>query len=239
MNNKASTPRSITWVGRIALTSLILLPVAVLIVRAGQWQPGLGLYALASLGCLLALLLSVIQLLLPKLAGWRGAIGRNALFALPGALIMLSMLGTRGNLPPIHDISTDTQNPPEFVTAAKERGPSANPLTIKPDYIEQQKAAYPDLGTLLSVLPADEAFTRALEIASELGWRVYHQNRSTGIIEAVDTTAIMGFKDDVVIRVRSNATGSQLDLRSVSRVGVGDLGANAARINAFQEAFSN
>lgn len=239
MNNNVIKPNSVIWVGRIALTCLLLLPIAVLVVRAGQWQPGLGLYALASLGCVLALLISVIQILLPRLANWRGAIGKNMLFALPGALIMLSLLGTRGSLPPIHDITTDTENPPEFVAAAKERGADANPLTVKPDYIAQQKTAYPDLGALLSVLPADEAFTRALETASELGWRVYHENRTTGIIEAVDTTGIMGFKDDVVIRIRSKATGSQIDLRSVSRVGVGDLGANAARINAFQQAFSN
>ncbi|MFK7976558.1 MAG: DUF1499 domain-containing protein [Halioglobus sp.] len=242
MNNNTAVntarPRLITWAGYVALVCLILLPLAVLIVRAGQWQPGLGLYALASLGSVLVLLISVIQLLLPKLGNWRGAIGKNLLFALPGAVLLFSTLGTRGSLPPIHDISTDTDNPPQFVAAAKERGPDANSLAIKPDFIEQQKAAYADLGPQRSVLSADEAFTRALEIASQLGWRVYHENRSTGVIEAVDTTGIMGFKDDIVIRIRSSATGSQLDLRSVSRVGVGDLGANAERIKAFQSAFS-
>lgn len=238
MNNNTTKPRLITWAGYVALVCLILLPVAVLIVRSGMWQPGLGLYALASLGSLLALLVSIIQFLLPKLAQWRGAIGKNLLFALPGALLILTTLGSRGSLPPIHDITTDTENPAIFVAAPKERGPDANSLDIKPDYIEQQKAAYADLKTQRSVLSADEAFTRALETASALGWKVYHENRSTGVIEAVDSTSIMGFKDDVVIRIRSSATGSQLDLRSVSRVGVGDLGANAQRIQDFQSAFS-
>lgn len=238
MNDNSTRPRLITWAGYLAITCLVLLPVAVLTVRSGQWQPGLLLYALASLGSLLVLVVSAIQVILPKLASWRPTIGRNALIALPGALLMLSLLGTRGNLPPIHDITTDVENPPEFVAAQKERGPNANPLGIKPDFIEQQKAAYPDLATLRSVLPADEAFTRALEVASALGWEVYHKNRGTGMIEAVATTGIMAFKDDIVIRVTSDGAGSALDLRSVSRVGVGDLGANAARIRAFQEAFS-
>ena len=88
----------------------------------------------------------------------------------------------------------------------------------------------------LSPLVADLR-TRALEVAGELGWEVYFKDQSAGIIEAVDTTAIMAFWDDVVIRVLGDAQGTKLDLRSVSRVGVGDLGANAARIRAFQQAF--
>ena len=83
----------------------------------------------------------------------------------------------------------------------------------------------------------DEAFNRALQTAADLGWEVYHQDREAGVIEAVATTRIMGFKDDVVIRVRGSHDGAQVDLRSVSRVGEGDIGANAKRIRAFLEAF--
>ena len=101
----------------------------------------------------------------------------------------------------------------------------------------QQQEAYPDLQTLSSPLPLDEAFDRALQVATNLGWEIYHQDRNAGVIEAVDTTRIMAFKDDIVIRVRSNAQGTLLDLRSVSRVGEGDIGANAKRIRAFQQAF--
>ena len=74
-------------------------------------------------------------------------------------------------------------------------------------------------------------------MATELGWDIYHRDRNVGVIEAVDTTSIMAFKDDVVIRVRSNTRGTLLDLRSVSRVGIGDIGANARRIRAFQQKF--
>ena len=68
---------------------------------------------------------------------------------------------------------------------------------------------------------------------------MYHQDLNAGTIEAVDTTAIMGFKDDVVIRINTNAEGTLVDLRSVSRVGVSDLGANAARIREFLQAYQD
>ena len=150
---------------------------------------------------------------------------------------MLSLLGN-GDVPQIHDITTDINDPPQFVTAERERGEGANSLEIKPDFIEQQTRAYPDLKALRTVLSQEDAFTRALEIAGSLGWQVYYQNRNTGIIEAVEVTRIMAFKDDVIIRVRTDAAGTKLDLRSVSRVGLGDLGANAARIEKFQAAFA-
>ena len=81
------------------------------------------------------------------------------------------------------------------------------------------------------------AFDRALVVVRELEWEIYNEDRDAGIIEAVDTTSFMAFKDDVVIRIRPLQGGSLLDLRSVSRVGKGDIGANAKRINAFIAAF--
>jgi uncharacterized protein (DUF1499 family) len=137
----------------------------------------------------------------------------------------------------IHDISTDTADPPTFTVALQERGAESNTLEINQDVIRQQEEAYPDLNTLVSPLSTDEAYNRALQVATNLGWDIYHQDSNTGVIEAVDTTSIMRFKDDIVIRVRSSAQGTLLDLRSVSRVGEGDLGANAKRIRAFRDAF--
>lgn len=238
MDNPPATPRLVTFLGYLALACLVLLPIAVLTVRAGQWQSGLGLYALAALVSLVVLVVSIIMLLLPRYASWRAAIGRTGLIALPGAFLILSMVGGRGSVPPIHDITTDTEDPPTFITAAQVRGSQTNPLTIKPDFIEQQRAAYADLAPLRTSLSEDQAFTRALTTARELGWEVYHEDRTAGVIEAVDTTRIMAFKDDIVIRVRTDAAGTKVDLRSVSRVGLGDLGANAERIRAFAQAFT-
>jgi uncharacterized protein (DUF1499 family) len=110
-------------------------------------------------------------------------------------------------------------------------------LTVKPESIAIQQEAFPDIKTLTSTQPFDQAFDRALEVATTLGWDIYHEDRNAGIIEAVDTTAIMAFKDDIVIRIGTNADGTLIDLRSVSRVGEGDLGANAQRIRAFVETF--
>lgn len=239
MKQQIKTPHLVNWVGYLAITFLLLLPVAVLTVRAGVWQQGLLLYALSCLGCLMLVLLAVVLLLLPRFAPWRSSIAWRASLALPGTLLMLAVLSSGGDYPPIHDISTDVQDPPIFAMAEQQRGAGANSLDIDNDVIAQQQTAYPDLQTLRSTMSIDAAFDRALQVATDMGWEVYHQDRNAGVIEAVDTTAIMAFKDDIVIRVRSNAQGTLLDLRSVSRVGMGDIGANAKRIRAFQQAFES
>ena len=237
MNTQDKLPGLITWAGYFAITLLLVLPLSVLTVRSGAWQQGLLLYALACLGSVVLLILFVVLLMLPRLSRWRSQVRRRALFTLPGALALMSLTLGGGDYPPIHDISTDIDDPPRFVTATGVRGEGSNPLDIKPDEFDVQRAAYPDLRTLRTDMSIDDAYTRALEVAAELGWDIYHQDRATGIIEAVDTTRIMAFKDDVVIRVRGNAAGAYLDLRSVSRVGRGDIGANARRIRAFVDAF--
>lgn len=236
MNQQNKTPGLINWTGYLALALLLMLPLSVLTVRSGGWQQGLLLYALACLGSTLIIILLITLLLLPRFAAWRKGIAQRAILALPGTLLLLGLV-SGGESPTIHDITTDTEDPPAFTMALEERGAGANTLEIDPDVILQQQAAYPDLQTLLSPLSMDEVYDRALQVAKELGWEVYHQDRNAGVIEAVDTTRIMAFKDDVVIRVRSNAQGTLLDLRSVSRVGEGDIGANAKRIRAFLAAF--
>jgi hypothetical protein len=237
MDRQNSTPGLVNWVGYLAITLLLTLPVAVLTVRSGAWQEGLLLYTLSCLGAALLLALSIVLLLLPRFTRWRKGIAGRALITLPGTLLLLSVLASRGDYPPIHDITTDTRDPPVFTAAEQQRGPEANTLEIDADVTALQQKAYPDLQTILSEMSIDEAFDRALQVARDMGWDIYHQDRNVGVIEAVDTTTIMTFKDDVVIRVRSNAQGTLLDLRSVSRVGIGDIGANAKRIRAFQQKF--
>ncbi|MFT4517796.1 MAG: hypothetical protein ACI9JM_000173 [Halioglobus sp.] len=238
MTEQHQSPGIVRWAGYLAITFLLVLPLAVLTVRSGAWQQGLMMYALACLGSVLILILSGVLLLLPKFAPHRAGLGLRALIALPGALLLLSLLGGR-DYPPIHDISTNTDDPPLFITAENVRGEGANPLDIKPDFITQQLEAYPDLQTLQSTLTIDKAYDQALATVNTMGWEVYHEDKNAGFIEAVATTGIMAFKDDIVIRVRSNAAGALIDVRSVSRVGVGDIGANALRIRAFAEAFAN
>jgi hypothetical protein len=229
-------PAIVKWTGYLALTLLAALPIAVLTVRAGAWQQGLLLYAISCLGSLILLALFGLLWLLPRYSDWRPAVSKRALFTLPGAaLLVITMLGS-GDYPAIHDISTDLADPPVFSAAEQQRGPDSNSLQTDPATSALQAEAYPDLATIVTARPFDEVFDSAVQVATDMGWDIYFQDRNAGIIEAVATTALMNFKDDVTIRLRTNAEGTLIDLRSVSRVGVSDLGANAERIRAFQQA---
>ena len=226
----------IRWPGYLAWLFLALLPLSVIMVRSGSWQQGLLLYALAALLSMLLLAFMAVQSLLPRFANDRPAIFKRMLPVLPGAVLLVMAMQAR-DVPPIHDITTDTADPPMFEAAPALRGDESNPLDLDAEVIAQQRAAYPDLATLQSPRSYATSYNLALTTARKLGWEITREDPNAGFIEAVDTTAIMQFKDDIVIRVRSNAEGSLLDLRSVSRVGVSDLGANAKRIRAFMAAF--
>lgn len=232
------TPGAVNWLSYLAITCLVILPVAVLTVRSGAWQQGLLLYAIGALGSTLLAIVCIVVLMLPRFRDWRSSVVKRALLpAVPGTVLLMS-LTSGGNYPAIHDITTDTANPPVFIMAEARRGEDANTLAIKPEVIEQQLQAYPDLQSLRSPLSIDDAFSRAVQVAGGMGWEIYNEDSNKGVIEAVDTTSVMRFKDDVVIRVRGDAQGAIIDLRSVSRVGRSDLGANATRIRAFKAAFT-
>jgi uncharacterized protein (DUF1499 family) len=237
MNNSTSTPRLISWSSYLAITLLLILPLSVLIVRSGNWQQGLLLYAVGCLGATGVIVLCIVLLLIPACAAHRPAILKTTLISLPGVVLTLSLV-TGGSNPPIHDVTTDTLYPPTFSSVVELRDNSANSLDIDPDTLEQQKKAYGDLTTLVSELDRDQAFARAIEVASSMGWKIVAQDSESGLIEAVATSNIMAFKDDVVIRLQQGNGTTLIDLRSASRVGVSDLGANARRIMSFQDQFN-
>lgn len=137
-------------------------------------------------------------------------------------------------LPPIHDISTDTARPPEFVAILPLRAEAPNPASYGGAEVAQaQIAAYPDVRTLRTAARPSDAFDRALQAARAMGWHIVAADPATGRIEATDTTFWFGFKDDVVVRVEADGNGSRVDVRSVSRVGASDVGTNARRIRAY------
>ncbi|HZP10817.1 MAG TPA: DUF1499 domain-containing protein [Nevskiaceae bacterium] len=141
-------------------------------------------------------------------------------------------------LPMIHDISTDLTDPPVFVIAPTMQRDALNSLDFDPKTAPLQQQAFPDLhGIETNETPA-AAFDHAKLVAKSLGWEIYAEDAGSGRIEAVETTKLFGFKDDVVIRVRAREGGSRIDLRSVSRVGEGDMGANAGRIGKFVGSYS-
>ncbi len=136
---------------------------------------------------------------------------------------------------PIHDVSTDTANPPQFVavlplrTAAK----AVNSTDYDAKTAQLQKETYPDIGPLHLDLPASQAFDRALAAARGMGWEIVASDPAQGRIEATATTFWFGFKDDIVVRVTAEGNGSRVDVRSLSRIGKSDVGANARRVRDY------
>ncbi|MEX1032625.1 MAG: DUF1499 domain-containing protein [Cellvibrionaceae bacterium] len=144
--------------------------------------------------------------------------------------------------PPIHDISTDTDNPPVFVDIVPLRADAPNSYiygdspNLTPERLaELQKGAYPDIATRSFAEPKEQVFARALAAVDQLGWELVAQDPQAGRIEATDTTFWFRFKDDVVIRIREQNGQTLVDARSVSRVGTSDVGKNAQRLRAFFE----
>lgn len=136
-------------------------------------------------------------------------------------------------VPPIHDISTDLENPPTFEAIVPLRADAPNDLERTSEITELQRHGYPDLAPVTLAAPLDQAFDRALAAAQEAGWQIVTADKSSGRIEATDTTRWFGFKDDVVVRLTPWGAGTRVDMRSVSRIGRSDIGTNARRIRQY------
>jgi uncharacterized protein (DUF1499 family) len=138
-------------------------------------------------------------------------------------------------LPPIHDITTDLVDPPEFLRVATLRKADDHPVAYDgPEIAEQQRKAYPDLAPLLLGAPRDRVFDATQAALVSMGLELVESDAGQGRIEATATSLLFGFKDDVVVRIGDDAGVTRVDVRSKSRVGRSDLGMNAKRIRAFQ-----
>jgi uncharacterized protein (DUF1499 family) len=243
MNDTEKPSRLLLWCGRLALTFLLLVPLSVLLVRTGlvSYSIGLPLFALSCLASLAVLIVLAIASFLPRYRNQRQQAILKSLIALPPVLLFGALLGSAGDAPPIHDVSTDPDDTPVFsATVASLRGSGSNSIDINPDAIAIQREHYPDLATIIVEDSAAATFERAAEVAQELGWEITNRAPDAGLLEAAYTSFWFGFVDDVVIRIRPvSASRTEVDLRSVSRVGVSDLGANAARIRAFSQRLGN
>lgn len=221
----------------VALLAALLLLVAGPGTRFGVWEYGTGLLLMrgAFFVGLVAAIVALILLIVPKTRRGRGATLVAALaIGLVTAWVPYNGYRTVMSLPFIHDISTDTENPPQFVDVVPLRADAKNPVEYAGEEVAaQQREAYPDIHTLEFPGPAAATFSDALDVAEKMGWDIVAADSDEGRIEATATTLWFGFKDDVVIRVEPTASGSRLDIRSKSRVGRSDVGANAARIRAF------
>jgi uncharacterized protein (DUF1499 family) len=209
--------------------------------RFGWWSldTGFALLRYAVYGAVAAMAVSLLGLVLARPGGERRGLYRALAGLVIGAVVFgvpWSYLRTAQQVPPIHDVTTDSADPPPFVATLPLRADAANP----PDYggeavAAQQRAAYPAVQPAQASLPPDGAFEAALATVQDQGWELVAAVPAEGRIEATDTTLWWGFKDDIVIRIRPEDGGSRIDIRSKSRVGLGDFGTNAARIEAFLE----
>ncbi len=227
------------WAVWLALAGGVLVVVAPVLHRVSVLPLGPALLAVpvGILISLVALLLSVTVLVggRPMPAGRGRVLGAATVSALTGLVpILLVLPGLRA--PAIHDITTDLDTPPRFDAVVPLRAGASNSLEHGGATVaDAQREAYPDVETLVLSRPLAQVVEQAREVAVAMGWEVVAADAEAGRVEATDTTGWFGFKDDVVVRVRGTDGGSVVDVRSVSRVGVGDLGANAARIRAFLE----
>ena len=155
------------------------------------------------------------------------------------AAVPLAMQRTAQSVPHIHDITTDTEDPPVFVAlrAVRERSPNGANYG-GPQVAAEQRQAYPDVAPLFLRVSPDRAFAMVEATARALGWQISAAVPLEGRLEATDTTKWFHFKDDIVVRIAPALDGSRVDIRSVSRIGRSDLGANAHRIRIFLAALS-
>ena len=218
--------------------AVVCLPLGALGTKFGLWAFTGGFMLLAA-GAVLATLASFLGVIayIVSLRKQLLAERPTLLIGIFLGVVVLAILGTQysaaSSVPPIHNISTDTENPPQFDKIVAIRSAAqANPLAYDTAALApQQTAAYPWVKPLTLMAPVDEVVDRAEAVMRDMGLEIVSSNKTTGLVEATATTFWFGFKDDVAVRVQPAADGgTQVDLRSVSRVGQSDLGANAARI---------
>jgi len=165
-----------------------------------------------------------------------GARGRAALALLLGLVVAgppLYMYWQVQHLPRIHDITTNTDNPPTFEAVLPLRKGARNAVDYPATTATEQRKGYPDIAPLMLPLAPPAAFDRAVQAARAMGWDIVATVPEKLRLEATATTLLFGFKDDVVVRVTPQAQGSVVDVRSLSRVGGSDFGTNAKRVRAY------
>ncbi|MEZ5994783.1 MAG: DUF1499 domain-containing protein [Hyphomonadaceae bacterium] len=241
------------WV-RLALIVSLLVPVYFLAASLGtkfglfDWTVGfvqmtfmwgVRVLAVAAVLALIALLFALF--VTPR----RGIAAALIALAIPAAGLGYGayVRNAAASIPPIHDISTDLSDPPGFsqaVADARAAIPGSNGLDLLNkrtsegrSFTALQRASYGDIAPVETNAAPEQAFAAALALAREQGWTIGHESAAEGVIEATVSSFWFGFTDDIAIRVRPTEQGSRIDMRSVSRVGRSDLGANAARMRPY------
>jgi uncharacterized protein (DUF1499 family) len=240
------SPRNspLAWTGLVvSIISALMLVLAGAGTRWGWWhvRSGFGIMRWGAYVGILALVICIIAALLT-----RPSTGRGGGFALAILGLMISLFCVtipwrwqrvaRG-APPIHDITTDTQNPPTFVAIAPLREDAPNSLQYGgPEVAAQQRAAYPDIQPLILEVPKQRAFARALDAVMSERWKLVASDSAAGRIEATAQSPWFGLKDDIVVRLTPvGPSRTVVDVRSVSRELESDAGTNARHVRSFLE----
>lgn len=226
----------------ISIALAWLFPLIALATKVGLWDFRIAFSLIAGCALTAAIVLALAGI------GLIGAIkNRNQKAKHRAALVVLILIipmatlfyhGLKGSQAPmIHDITTDTANPPQFNKVLELRDEGANSLQIDADVIKLQQEHYPAIGSLALSMGKPAAMEKIQSTMLALGWEVLAADEASGIIEASDTSFWFGFVDDVVVRISATESGGVLvDMRSASRVGKSDLGKNAQRIQTFMDA---
>jgi uncharacterized protein (DUF1499 family) len=245
MTLAVSLPRTklAIWARRLALFSVTVILVALVLHRLGKIDTplGIGLVLTGFIGAGLALIsglaAGVVIWRKGSAGAWSAVAGvavSLAIFAWPVSVVPFYL-----RTAPLSDVTTDMEHPPEFATLARDRPRAANSTVYKGGAVaEIQEQYYPELRPMILERPAEEVFDAVGEAVRRLKWRVIaeerpHEDGSAGHVEAESRTLILGFVDDVVVRVESDGGTTRVDMRSLSRYGNHDFGRNASRIKEF------
>lgn len=190
----------------------------------------------ALLGGLFSVVLSLVGLFLSR--GGRDVIGRNrALIGLAIGLglliVVLAAASTGGSAPPINDISTDLENPPSFADADLVSDYLGRDMRYPAEFKPIVREGYPDLEPLRLAAAPSAAYAAAVATAESMGWEIVARDPSRGRFDAQSVSSLFRFVDDITVRVQPDGSGSRVDMRSKSRDGRSDMGANAKRIRAY------
>ena len=241
---------SAVWSLRLGVFALAVGAIAIGVTRFQLVEVPAGLAVFGS-----AILIACIALLLAATAAvviWRTG-RRGGVKALGGALLAAAWLAWPGwlatqamRLPVLNDVTTDVADPPQFSMSRKATEARGDKMPPAPSALmrQQQRIAYPGVQAILLEVEADEAYQLVLKAVQARGWKIIDQSgpggrSGLGHVDAVDRTLIMGFPDDITIRIKPLAGQTKIDVRSASRYGRNDFGVNARRVEQFAQEMQN
>lgn len=245
------TPGLVSRLGAFALIVAIVALIAVAIImfgaKLGLWEPLQGFALHRTYFNPIAYTvtaLSLVALVVHLIRRDRTPLVLSIIALVIGAGMLapqvMATLDPPVRAPPIHDITTDTDSPLQFLVLDDTRPGARNSLVYGgAETAAFQKSAFPDIAPILTDLSGPEAYQRALSVAQDMGWQIVDAQNDNLRFEATAHTPVFHFADDIVVVVSPASAGSRVDIRSVSRVGRGDRGVNAARVRAFIAAFGN